>query len=245
MPKDGKGAKIDKAKATLKKYAIPIAGVSAATIIAIAAALNKKDNGEAFVFHSLSDLTADEFRRLMEGDKKPQDDFVFRGGGERLEKAKAKLKEWAIPIGLASAALIISVASVISKNNTDKNDRATIARFLEKSGSRLSGNAIDIMFAHVNKKKFRNEYPDIANKIRLRGSGLVADAIELKKCKDKADKFKVDHPNTSKLIGLGEKERPARRKSNNSWVLHVKNYARENGLSWREALKKAGATYKK
>ena len=244
MPKDGNGAKIDKAKATLKKYAIPIAGVSAATILAIAAALNKKDNGEAFMFHSLSDLSPEEFKRLMEGTKKPKDSLIFTGDGARLDKAKAKLKEWAIPIGLASAALIISIASTLSKNKTDKNDRATIAKFLAKSGSKLSANAIHIMFAHVDKGKFRNEYPDIAKKVRLRGNGLISDARELKKCKDKADKFKVDHPRTSKLIGLGEKERPKRRRANN-WVKHVKCFAEKNNLCYRDALKGAGATYKK
>lgn len=224
-PKDGNGAKLDKAKATLKKYAIPIAGVSVATIIAIAAALNKKDNGEAFVFHSLSDLSPEEFKRLMEGNKKPEDSLIFRGDGERLEKAKAKLKEWAIPIGLASAAIIISIASTISKNKTDKNDRAILANFLAKSGAKLSGNAIKNMFAHVNKDKFRNEYPDIARKIRLRGSGLIADAREFK------------------LIGLGEpKERPKRRKAN-AWVQHVRAYGEKHDLCYRDALKGAGATY--
>ena len=212
MPKDGKGARIDKAKATLKKYAIPIAGVSAATIIAIAAALNKKDNGEAFVFHSLSDLSPEEFKRLMGGDKK-QDSLIFRGDGERLEKAKAKLKEWAIPIGLASAAIIISIVSIMSKNKTDKNDRAIIAKFLAKSGSKLSRNALKIMFAHVDKSKFINEHPEIANKIRLGGNGE-------------------------------EKERPKRRKANN-WVKHVQAYGEKHNLNYREALKGAGATYKK
>ena len=157
MPKDGKGAKIDKAKAILKKFAIPIAGVSAATIIAIAAALsNKEDQEEAFVFHSLSDLSPEEFKKLQGSDKKEE--------------------------------------------------------------------------------KF--------DPIKL-GKGLVADGIELKKCKDKADKFKADHPRTSKLIGLGEpKERPKRRKENN-WVKHVKAYAEKHNLSYRDAMKGAGATYQK
>lgn len=31
----------------------------------------------------------------------------------------------------------------------------------------------------------------------------------------------------------------------NPWILHVKKYAQQNGLTYREALKKAAATYQK
>ena len=220
MPKDGKGARIDKAKATLKKYAIPIAGVSAATIIAIAAALTTGDQGEAFMFQSLSDLSPEEFKRLLGGDTKEDTGLIFRGDGKRLDKAKAFLKKHAIPIIGATAALIISVASVMNKSNTDSNDRATLAKFL--GGKRnINANSLNIMFAHVSKSKFRKEYPEIARKVGLRGGCAECE----------------------KRAGLGEiKERPKRKKTN-TWVKHVKNYAEKHNLSYREALLGAGATY--
>ena len=220
MPKDGKGVRIDKAKAILKKYAIPIAGVSAATIIAIATALTTGDQGEAFVFHSLSDLSHEEFKRLLGGDKKEDTGLIFRGDGARLDKAKAFLKEHAVPIAGATAAIIISLASVMNKSNTDGNDRATLAKFL--GGKRnMNADSLNIMFANVNKSKFRKEYPDIARKIRLRGGCM--------ECEKRAE------------LG-GAKERP-KRKTTNSWVKHVKNYAEKHNLCYREALKSAGATY--
>lgn len=91
----GKGKKLDKAKATLKKFAIPISGLAAATIIGIAAALNNnKDKGEAFMFHSLSDLSPEEFKRLMEPEKKP-DSLIYRGNGEPKERPKRrKANDW-------------------------------------------------------------------------------------------------------------------------------------------------------
>lgn len=249
MPKDGQGAKIDKAKKILKEWGVPIAGMTTAAIVAVAKILVDKRERDSF--------NRGDFVFESQRNPKPAKEAFILGRGERLDKIKKILKDWAIPIAGVSVAILLAVANVLGKNKTDKNDRKVLADFLGNTTKKIPKQSLDIMFAHVNKKKFTKEHPGVAYKTGiakrskfyydpLKGGGLIADARELKKCKDKADKFKVDHPRTSKLIGLGEpKERPKRRIANNNWVNHVREYAKEHNLSYRDALKGAGATYKK
>lgn len=162
MPKDKK-TRLQKAKEILKKFAIPIAGVSAATIIGIAAALSKKDNEEAFVFHSLSDLSEEEFKRLM---------------------GRSRGKGFAEDVGLPKGPFTRQEVGLIQPVVGAINPQA--------------GDMLDVAVA--------------------------------------GDDF---------VKGRGEpKERPKRRKAND-WIKHVREYARKHDLSYRDALKGAGATYKK
>jgi hypothetical protein len=156
--KIGKGKNLEAVKKFAKDNAVKL-GISSGAIISaiIAYSLKNKDNEEAFVFNSLSDLSDEELKRLM------------GGKGERIDKAKATLKKYAVPIAGLSIAVVLFLATIVGKDMTDKSDRKKLADFLNQSSTKFPRQTLKIMFSNIDRDKFMDEHPDASSKIGMSG----------------------------------------------------------------------------
>jgi hypothetical protein len=68
-----------------------------------------------------------------------------------------------------------------------------------------------------------------------------------KKMKKQGQKDREDEKLAMEVKGLKDKmkKKGAKKKGAGSWIAHVKAYAKKNGVSYKEAMTKARATYKK
>lgn len=266
MPKSkkkivGDGVKIEKAKETLKKWSIPIVGLTATTMVAMAKILSK---------NPIVEKSVEEGKDILEA----LGEIGIRGSGLK----ETLLRDFPQLIG-ETADLVIQklknngggkvgkgklrniVNSVVKLWNKARKPLYAFILKTAKTGAKAAHtlikaygykNALKLVNEMIKDTKYKEfvpilkkllEFIETAEEIKKEATTKTK-TKEKSKLKGRIEKATKKATEKKAKVQAKIKDRPTRR-GTSPWVNHVKKYAADNDVSYRVALQKASATYKK